>query len=69
MFQSDASVEDADLDSLALGLFPEGRNTEQFEPPIDRLSGGEQDLVDLEGGKTVEGWASQIEFNLRRIEK
>ena len=54
MFEGDPCIEDTHLNAFALGFFPEGWDAEEFEAPIDRLGGGQHDLVDLEWWQVVD---------------
>ena len=55
MFKGDACIQDAHLDTFALGFFPEGWDSEEFEAPVDCLGCGQHDLIDLKGREAVDG--------------
>ena len=55
MFEGDAGIKHADLDALAFGFFPERRDAEELESPVDGLGRGKHDLIHLEGREAVDG--------------
>ena len=55
MFEGDAGIEDGHFDSTAFSFLPKGWDAEELESPVDRLSCGQHELVDLERRKPVNG--------------
>jgi hypothetical protein len=64
MLEGDSGIKDGYFDAFALGFFPEGWDAEEFKAPVDRLSCGQHDLVDLEGRESIDR-RGHVRFDMR----